>query len=391
MDSPDGMLEPKHHALLNESARRRLPSADGVRLCFQLLATASAIDRDCAARLAPRGLSEGKFVLLFLLHGQSGGLSPHELAERAGVTRATVTGLLDGLERDGFLRREADEVDRRRVQVLLSAKGKAIATKLFAEHTQWIGGLFEALSPAERKRLGELLGKVWRATDSAARRCRRWRDEQEGSQDARRRTRRAGHQPGAARAVGRRRAGVQPDRVSGGGFRRADGGRRAAGRRRCGAAMRAASAQGISRRMALAGALMLERLGPAGFDALRGHASDTVRGWACFMAGAMPGLDLEARLRLIRPLADDAHFGVREWVWMALRPGLAAELRRSVALLTPWTKEPSERLRRFASESLRPRGVWCAHIAELKADPGSVCPCWRRCAPILGICAGLGG
>ncbi|WP_233772460.1 MarR family winged helix-turn-helix transcriptional regulator [Achromobacter sp. AONIH1] len=166
MDSPDGMLEPKHHALLNESARRRLPSADGVRLCFQLLATASAIDRDCAARLAPRGLSEGKFVLLFLLHGQSGGLSPHELAERAGVTRATVTGLLDGLERDGFLRREADEVDRRRVQVLLSAKGKAIATKLFAEHTQWIGGLFEALSPAERKRLGELLGKVWRATDS---------------------------------------------------------------------------------------------------------------------------------------------------------------------------------------------------------------------------------
>ena len=44
----------------------------------------------------------------------------------------------------------------------------------------------------------------------------------------------------------------------------------------------------------------------------------------------MPGLDLEARLRLIRPLADDAR-GVREWVWMALRPGLAAELRRSVA------------------------------------------------------------
>ena len=64
-----------------------------------------------------------------------------------------------GWSATAFLWREADDVDRRRVRVLLSAKGKAIATKLFAEHTQWIGGLFEALSPAERKRLGELLGR----------------------------------------------------------------------------------------------------------------------------------------------------------------------------------------------------------------------------------------
>ena len=122
MDSPDGMLEPKHHALLNESARRRLPSADGVRLC----PAAGHGQRDrprLRGAVGPRA-SEGKFVLLFLLHGQSGGLSPHELAERAGVTRATVTGLLDGLERDGFLRREADEVDRRRVQVLVERKGQ---------------------------------------------------------------------------------------------------------------------------------------------------------------------------------------------------------------------------------------------------------------------------
>ena len=75
------------------------------------------------------------------------------MAERAGVTRATVTGLLDGLERDGFLRREADEVDRRRVQVLLSAKGKAIATKLFAEHAMDRRAVRSPV-PAERKRLG---------------------------------------------------------------------------------------------------------------------------------------------------------------------------------------------------------------------------------------------
>ncbi|MEN4918044.1 MarR family transcriptional regulator [Achromobacter spanius] len=160
------MLEPKHHALLDEAARRGLPSSEGIRLCFQVLALAGAIDRDCAARLAPRQLSEGKFVLLFLLHGQPDGLPPHELAERAGVTRATITGLVDGLERDGYVLRQSGQADRRKIAVMLTAKGKTAAARLFKEHTAWIGSLFAGLSGAEQRQLGDLLAKVWRATDA---------------------------------------------------------------------------------------------------------------------------------------------------------------------------------------------------------------------------------
>jgi 3-methyladenine DNA glycosylase AlkC len=117
------------------------------------------------------------------------------------------------------------------------------------------------------------------------------------------------------------------------------------------------------------GGLLLDALGSAGTAACVGHLSDTVRGWACFMVGADPRLDLAARLDAIRPLADDAHFGVREWAWMAVRPHLAAELDAALVQLAPWTGAPSERLRRFACEALRPRGVWCAHIAALKQQP----------------------
>jgi 3-methyladenine DNA glycosylase AlkC len=126
---------------------------------------------------------------------------------------------------------------------------------------------------------------------------------------------------------------------------------------------------GILKRMTGIGKVLLDELGEPGIAQCRSHRADTVRGWACFMIGAQPTLDLQARLAAIRPLADDAHFGVREWAWMAVRPHLARELEASIAHLAQWTAEPSERVRRFASEALRPRGVWCAHISMLKREP----------------------
>ena len=143
------------------------------------------------------------------------------------------------------------------------------------------------------------------------------------------------------------------------------------------AALRAADAvcqKGIAQRMAGLGALLWQELGPAGLARCQAHGADTVRGWACFMVGAQPGLAAAARLAAIAPLADDPHFGVREWAWMAVRPHLAQELAESIAHLAPWTAESSERLRRFASEALRPRGVWCAHIAALKREPAQALP-----------------
>lgn len=139
-------------------------------------------------------------------------------------------------------------------------------------------------------------------------------------------------------------------------------------------AVDAACELGVLKRMARIAAVLLDELGEAGISHCRAHAADTVRGWACFMLAAQPEPDLPARLAAIRALADDTHFGVREWAWMAVRPHLARELDAAIAQLAPWTAEPSERLRRFACEALRPRGVWCAHLAALRRDPARALP-----------------
>jgi len=140
------------------------------------------------------------------------------------------------------------------------------------------------------------------------------------------------------------------------------------------AAVQAVQGEGVLRRMQRTGELLAERLGEDGLAQLAAHGSDTLRGFACFLLAALADKDLPQRLVLVKPLADDAHFGVREWAWLALRPLMAAELERSIALLEPWTREPSAYLRRYASESLRPRGVWCSHIKVLKDNPALALP-----------------
>lgn len=121
---------------------------------------AAGIDRDCATLLAPHGLSEGRFVLLFLLDAALDGLAPNTLAEQAGVTRATVTGLLDGLERERLIERHADANDRRALCIRLTHKGKRVAKTVFEQHGHWIASLYGNLTAPERKQLATLLEKV---------------------------------------------------------------------------------------------------------------------------------------------------------------------------------------------------------------------------------------
>jgi DNA-binding MarR family transcriptional regulator len=77
------------------------------------------------------GPSDSQFLGLLRLDGP---LTPGRLAELTGLTTGTVTGVLDRLERGGFVRRERDPADRRKVVVTPVPEGVARLAAHYSAH-----------------------------------------------------------------------------------------------------------------------------------------------------------------------------------------------------------------------------------------------------------------
>jgi DNA-binding MarR family transcriptional regulator len=92
------------------------------------------------------GLSEGKFTVLMLLNRDEDSYStPSSLSERAGVTRATMTGLLDGLEKSGLAQRVKHDMDRRSIFIKITTEGKQILDSLLPYHYRLVNILMKDL------------------------------------------------------------------------------------------------------------------------------------------------------------------------------------------------------------------------------------------------------
>src|SRR3954453_9650824 len=103
-------------------------------------------------------MSQGKFTVLMLLNrNPEQGVNPSELAERAGVTRATMTGLLEGLEREKLISRQGDRVDRRRAVVRLTPTAQTVLDSILPDYFRQLHHLMADLSEGDKEHLTELL------------------------------------------------------------------------------------------------------------------------------------------------------------------------------------------------------------------------------------------
>lgn len=110
--------------------------------------------------LISHGISQGRFVVLLILRRKMEGFAPSDLADSAGVTRATMTGLVDGLERDGFVKRYDLHEDKRRTNVRITAKGEELLENIFPDYFSSIANLMSGITDEEKLIISKFLSKL---------------------------------------------------------------------------------------------------------------------------------------------------------------------------------------------------------------------------------------
>lgn len=109
--------------------------------------------------LAPFGLSAGELAVLLLIDAREPE-SQQQVAQRLGVDRTTMVGLIDALERKGLVARRPDAADRRRNVIELTAAGRKTLRRAVKASDRAEQRLLADLDDAEAAQLRSLLGRV---------------------------------------------------------------------------------------------------------------------------------------------------------------------------------------------------------------------------------------
>src|SRR4051794_16893698 len=104
--------------------------------------------------------STAAFNVLAILDGAGQPLSPSTIADRMLVSRATVTGVLDSLERRELIDRRGHEGDGRKRIVAITPAGGRIVRRLLPAVHQFEAQVMGALTASEQGQLLRMLAKL---------------------------------------------------------------------------------------------------------------------------------------------------------------------------------------------------------------------------------------
>tara|TARA_B110000503_G_C6898691_1_gene309795 strand:+ start:141 stop:596 length:456 start_codon:yes stop_codon:yes gene_type:complete len=104
-------------------------------------------------------LTRSQWSVLVLLSRENGA-QQKRLADIIGVTAITMTGLVDRLERDGWVERRQDLQDRRAKQVFLTNKVEPLIEKIKLVGKEVRNSALKGISASEEQQLTDLLRRM---------------------------------------------------------------------------------------------------------------------------------------------------------------------------------------------------------------------------------------
>jgi MarR family transcriptional repressor of emrRAB len=160
-ESDDIVGWPDAHFLVH---RKRFSDFDAasMRALLALRGSAQRVENALGTWFDDAGLTPQKFGVLIVLQAEGAPISLSDLRRYLGTTQANVTGLVAGLERDGYIDRKASTTDRRVSYISLSRSGKRVIASMLPAYFAKSKAALRGLSQTEKKTFVELLNKIAR-------------------------------------------------------------------------------------------------------------------------------------------------------------------------------------------------------------------------------------
>lgn len=137
-------------------------TADVATLYTNLLfmKVAAEVESNLDTLLSKYNLSSGRFMLLFVLRNAPQGLRPSELSQEVGVTQATISGLINNLEKSELILRETHQSDGRSFVIKLSPKGHDLIQEIFPQWYPKLEAFWKVVGSGEKTELNGILHKM---------------------------------------------------------------------------------------------------------------------------------------------------------------------------------------------------------------------------------------
>ena len=129
-------------------------------LTTAVMATANVFLRESQRLFRPHGLTAAQYNVLNVLAPRADGMSQRELSDLLVVDRSNVTGLLDRMEKSGWVQRADDPADRRVYRVTLTVAGRRLWSKIEPRYHEVVAHVTRGVSISQMNDCVALLNQL---------------------------------------------------------------------------------------------------------------------------------------------------------------------------------------------------------------------------------------